>query len=390
MTATLFFSISLSLSLFIFHLPRPLSESTGSTREKVGATSSSTSNLDDIKQRLINSIEILLDSDIKHNSDLDNNKKQQQDNIMSPSDQTTAQRAAQASVEPMMVPSSAGTSSTSVLSQLNPITLNESSIIRQLNAVTISMKLRDNMLYQTSSATLLNLYDNFSAVAFLANSTPINLSDNVPILKHVSGFINNMRPSQRSSSTSAATEWFICLTEEEHQHDQPHQHLQTRPFNHHQQQRPRLHSDSISAINYLIYVGSTATTSATVLPNVPNDSTLYPYSFVFIATSSSTWTKYHRRAGFIELEPTSGATVAPTSEWGYLNCIIQGGSTSALNFLREAAFQSNHIIDHNLISSPQHLSHCCIGDCHGTTPQHLATSSQLAQPVSSCNLFGVL
>ena len=80
MTATIFFSIF--FSLFISHLPRPLSESTGSTKE-VGASSSSTSNLDDIKQRLVNSIKNLLDIDIEHNSDLDNNKQQQQDNIMS-------------------------------------------------------------------------------------------------------------------------------------------------------------------------------------------------------------------------------------------------------------------------------------------------------------------
>ena len=124
--------------------------------------------------------------------------------------------------------------------------ISASSIIRQLNAVTISMKLRDNMLYETASPTLLNLYDNFSAVAFLANSTPPNLSDNVPIFKHVNDFINNMRPAQRSSSTTAATEWFICLTDEEHQHHQRHPHLQTRPFNHHQQQRPRLQTQDLS------------------------------------------------------------------------------------------------------------------------------------------------
>ena len=133
---------------------------------------------------------------------------------------------------------------TSILPQLNPITINESNIIRQLNAVTVSMKLRDNNLYQIASTTLLNLYDNFSAVASLA-STPINLSDNEPILKHISDFVNNMKPSQRSSTTSTTSEWFICLTEEEHQHYQLHQHLQTRPFNHHQQQRPRLRSDNI-------------------------------------------------------------------------------------------------------------------------------------------------
>ena len=145
------------------------------------------------------------------------------------------------------------------------------------------------------------------------------------------------------------------ITEEEHQHYQQHQHLQTRPFNHHQQQRPRLHSGSISALNYLIYVGSTATSSETILPNVPNDSTLYLYSVIVIPTGSNAWTKYHRRPGCIELEPSSGSTVAPASEWGYLNSIILGGSTATLNFIREASFQASHIIDFNLVSLPQHV-----------------------------------
>ena len=246
MTATIFFSIF--FSLFIFHLLRPFSESTGSA-EGVGASSSSTSNLDDIKQRLVNSIKNLLDIDIEHNSDLNNNQQQQQDTIMSvPTPQ------------PTMLPTSAGTSSTSasVLPTLNPITVTESNIIRQLNAITISLKLRDDNLYQTASTTLLNYYDNFSTIVFLANSTPINLNIDKPILKHLNDFINNMRPSQRSSSTSSASAWFICLTEEEHQHYQLQQHLQTRPFKRHQQQKPRLRNDAISALNYLIYVGSTS------------------------------------------------------------------------------------------------------------------------------------
>ena len=227
---------------------------------------------------------------------------------------TTAQTAAQASVEPTMVPSSAGTSATSIMPRLNPITIDESTILRQLNSITINMKLRDNMLYQTASPTLLNFYDQFSSVVFLANSTPPN-RDDVPITKHISDFINNMKPAQRTSSTTQATEWYICLTEEEHQHYQQYQQLMTRPFSHHQQQRPRLHSDSISAINYLIYVASTATaTSESILPNVPNDSTLYLYSFILITTSSSSWVRYNRRAGFQELEPATGATSAqPTN-----------------------------------------------------------------------------
>ena len=156
-----------------------------------------------------------------------------------------------------------------------------------------------------------------------------------------------MRPSQRSMGTSSASEWYICLTEAEHQHYQQHQHLQQRPFERHQQQKPRLHNDAISALNYLIYVGSTSTSSETISPNTLNDSTLYLYSFILIPTGSNTWAKYHRRAGYVELEPASGQpSVPPTSEWG---------STATLSFIREASFQASHIIDFNLASSPQHV-----------------------------------
>ena len=265
---------------------------------------------------------------------------------------TTAQTAAQASVEPTMVPSSAGTSATSIMPRLNPITIDESTILRQLNGITINMKLRDNMLYQTASPTLLNFYDQFSSVVFLSNSTPPN-RDDVPISKHISDFINNMKPAQRSSSTTQATEWYICLTEEEHLYYQQHQHLTTRPFSHHQQQRPRLHSDSISAINYLIYVASTATaTSESILPNVPNDSTLYLYSVILNSSSTSPWSRYNRRAGFQELEPTTGASVSPTNEWGFNNIVVAGGSSATLSFIRDSNFQQQHVVDYNLISSP--------------------------------------
>ena len=353
MTTTLSLFLFISFSGFIFHLPRPLSESTGSMRERVGATSSSTSNLSDIKQRLVNSIEILLDNNSKVDLDIDNKERQQDNSNMSSADQpsTTSQTAAQATVEPTMVPSSAGTSATSIMPRLNLVTIDESTTLRQLNNITINMKLRDNMLYQTASPTLLNFYDQFSSVAILANSTPPN-RDDVPIAKHISDFIKNMKPAQRTSSTTQATEWYICLTEEEHQHYQQYQQLMTRPFTHHQQQR--LHSDSISAINYLIYVASTATaTSETILPNVPDDASLFLYSFVVVTTSSSTWARYNRRAGFQELEPATGATISPTSEWGFNNIVVQGGSSATLSFIREHAFQSQHIVDYNLISSPQ-------------------------------------
>ena len=265
---------------------------------------------------------------------------------------TTAQTAAQASVEPTMVPSSAGTSATSILPRLNPITIIESNILRQLNAITINMKLRDNMLYQTASPTLLNYYDQFSSVVFLGNSTPIN-RDDVPISQHISDFINNMKPTQRSSSTTPSSEWFICLTEEEHLYYQQHQHLMTRPFTHHQQQRPRLHSDSISSINYLIYVASTATaTSQSILPNVPDDATLYLYSFILNPSSTASWQRYNRRAGFQELEPSTGSTISPTNEWGYLNMVVEGAIAATLSFIRDSNFQQQHVVDYNLISSP--------------------------------------
>ena len=348
MTATIFFSIF--FSLFISHLPRPLSESTGSTKEAVGASSSSTSNLDDIKQRLVNSIKNLLDIDIEHNSDLDNNKQQQQDNIPSvPTAQPTAQ--------PTVVPSASGTSSTSVLPQLAPITINESNIIRQLNAITISLKLRDNNLYQTSSTTLLNYYDNFSSIYFLANNTPINLNVDEPILKHLNDLINNMRPSQQSSSTSTASEWFVCLTEEEHQHYQQHQHLQARPFNHHQQQKPRLHNDAIKCTQlphlcwqHINSIGDHLAQRA---------QRQHPLSLIFhphpnrqqhlAKVSSTSWL---HRAGTI-IRSVNSAT--NNTEWGYLNSIIMGASVATLNFIRESSFQASHIIDFNLVSSPQHV-----------------------------------
>ena len=354
MTTTFFLFLFIFCLVFICHLPRPLSESTGSTSERVGATSSSTNNLSDIKQRLVNSIEILLDNNNKVDIGIDNKERQQQDsNNMASADQpsTSAQTAAQASVEPTMVPSSAGTS-TADLPRINPININESNILRQLNAITINMKLRDNMLYQTSSPTLLNFYDQFSSVVFLGNSTPIN-RDDVPISKHISDFINNMKPAQRSPTTTPSSEWFIVLTEEEHLYYQQHQHLQTRPFTHHQQQRPRLHSDSVSAINYIIYVASTAaTTSSSYLPNVPNDATLYLYSFILNPASATTWQRYNRRAGYQELEPSTGTTVSPTTNWGFLNMVVEGATAATLSFIRDSNFQQQHLIDYNLISSP--------------------------------------
>ena len=355
MTTTFLLFLFIFCFVFICHLPRPLSESTGSTRERVGATSSSTNNLSDIKQRLVNSIEILLDNNNKVDVDIDNKERQQQDSDnMASADQpsTTQQTAAQATVEPTMVPSSAGTSATADLPRLNTVTINENNILRQLNAITINLKLRDNMLYQTSSPTLLNFYDQFSSVVFLGNSTPIN-RDDVPIIKHISDFINNMKPAQRSSSTTTSSEWFIVLTEEEHLYYQQHQHLQQRPLTHHQQQRPRLHSDSVSAINYIIYVASTAaTTSSTYLPNVPNDATLYLYSFILNPASATTWQRYNRRAGYQELEPSTGTTISPTTNWGFLNMVVEGATASTLSFIRDSNFQQQHLIDYNLISSP--------------------------------------
>ena len=261
--------------------------------------------------------------------------------------------------------------------------------MRQLNNIMINMKLRDNMLYQTASPTLLNFYDQFSSVVFVANSTPIN-RDDVPITKHISDFINNMKPAQRTTSTTQATEWYICLTEEEHQHYQQYQQLMTRPFSHHQQQRPRLHSDSVSAINYLIYVASTATaTSESILPNVPNDATLYLYSFILVTTSSSSWVRYNRRAGFQELEPSTGATVSPTNEWGYNNIVVAGGSSATLSFIRDSAFQQQHVVDYNLISSPTQC-HVASDDRHDPTSSHQESHQRMAQPVPSWHLQRVL
>ena len=116
-----------------------------------------------------------------------------------------------------------------------------------------------------------------------------------------------------------------------------------------------LHNDAVSALNYLIYVGST-TTAETILPNTPNDSTLYLYSFILAPSGSAIWSRYHRRAGYVELEPSSGQQqVPPTADWGYLNSIIMGPSTTILSFIRDSSWQASHIIDFNLVSSPQHV-----------------------------------
>ena len=171
MTATIFFSIF--FSLFIFHLPRrAISESTGST-EEVGASSSSTSNLGDIKQRLVNSIKDLLDIDIEHNNDLDNKKHQQQtdNNIMSvpTNDSSNISR----------IIDNIGAASTSTshhqLGQLRQAA--------QQHHQPISLKLKDNNLYQTASTSLLNCYDNFSSILYHANNTLINLNVETPLLE---------------------------------------------------------------------------------------------------------------------------------------------------------------------------------------------------------------
>ena len=109
------------------------------------------------------------------------------------------------------------------------------------------------------------------------------------------------------------------------------------------------------------------------MPSVPDDASLYLCSFILVTTSSSTWVRYNRRAGFVELEPATGATIAPTSEWGFNNIVAQGGSSATLSFIRDHAFQSQHIIDYNLISSPQ--------QCHVASViamvQHTAIRSRL-------------
>ena len=316
MTATIFFSIF--FSLFIFHLQRPFPESMVST--EVGASSSS-SNLSNIKQRLVNSIKDLLDLNIEHNnSDLVNNKQQPQlDNIMS--------------MPPTMVPTSAGSSTTSVLPQHQQVIFNEDNTIRQLNNITIALKIRDNNLYQTASTSLLNYYDNFSSIFYLANSTPINLNIDTPVLKHLDDFINNMQPAQRSMGTTSASEWFICLTEAEHQHYQQHEVLQQRPFEKFQQQKPRLHNDAISALNYFIYIGSATTTTETFLPNTPNDSVLYLYSFILVSIRVNSVVSLSSCRIVVQEPSDNQQQVPPTAAWGYLNSIIMGAPTTILSFI---------------------------------------------------------
>ena len=99
---------------FISRLPLPFSDST-----EPGASSSTSIKLNSIKQSLINNIKGLLDFNIEHNnSDLFDNKQQQQDINMS--------------MPPMMVPTSPGSTMTSVLPQHRPFMVNEDDIVRQL------------------------------------------------------------------------------------------------------------------------------------------------------------------------------------------------------------------------------------------------------------------
>ena len=213
---------------------------------------------------------------------------------------------------------------------------NEDHIARQLNQPSIGLKVRDNNLYQTASTSLLNYYDNFSSIFFLANSTPVNLDIDTPMLKHLNDFINNMRPSQRSTGTTPSYEYFICLTEQEHHFYQKHQVLGPRPFDKLQHQNPRMHNDAISALNYLIYIASTTTSDTTYLSNTPNDSILYIYSFIVVPSGSTVWSRCNRRASYIELEPTDNQLqVPPTASWGLFNSIIMGIPTSILSFMKE-------------------------------------------------------
>ena len=115
-----------------------------------------------------------------------------------------------------MMPTSAGSSGTLVLPQHQPFVIQEEHIIHQLNQLTIGLKVRDNNLYQTTSKRLLNYYAEFNSIFFLANSTPVNLNVETPVLKHLNDFINNMKPSQRSTGATTSQEYFICLTEQEH------------------------------------------------------------------------------------------------------------------------------------------------------------------------------
>ena len=304
---------------FISHLPLPLSDST-----KTGASSSTSIKLNSIKQSLSNNIKGLLDFNIEHNnSNLFDNKQQQQDINMS--------------MPPTMVPSSSGSAATTVLPQHRPVVVNEENINSKLNQITIGLKLRDNDLYQSASPTLLNYLHNFNSIFFLANSTPVNPNDNPSPTQQINNFINNMRPSQHSTGTTTDQEYFICLTEAEHLFYQQHQTLLgQRPFdNKWQHQKPRLHNDAISALNYIVRLASTTPTeSSTYLLNVDNDSNLYLYSFIFQQQHQQHGASTTGASGILSWshQTTNFRWHQPT--WGFLNSIIMGPSAATLSFVR--------------------------------------------------------
>ena len=77
-----------------------------------------------------------------------------------------------------------------------------------------------------------------------------------------------------------------------------------------------------------------------------NDASLWLSSFI-VSLKTTNWQRYHRRAGFLELE---SAIVSSTNiNMGKLNSLICRPSASTLSLTRDAPFSSTHIVDYNLI-----------------------------------------
>ena len=177
-------------------------------------------------------------------------------------------------------------------------------------------------------------------------------------MKHLNDFINNMRPSQRSTGTTTSQEYFVCLTEAEHPFFNSVRHWGN----------DRLTTNgNIRSRGFATMPSVPSTTSCTSRPQrhqsqqpscttFPTARVLYLYSFILMPSSSSAWSRYNRRAGYIELEPSNNQfQVAPTPSWGILNSIIMESPATILSFVGNPSRTSTHIVDFNLISHPKHI-----------------------------------
>ena len=326
-----------SSSAAVFLVQRPM-----------GATSSTSIKLSNIKQRLINDIKGLLDFNIEHNkSDLFDSKQRQQD-------------ISSISMPPEMAPSSSGSASASVLEPSSTSTVCCQRGEHQRQAQPADLKLRDNKLYQHASPTFLSFYDNFNSIFFFLANKHADQPQRQPIADSaVHNFINNMCPFHEQQHRTMDEEFFH-LSQRGRTSLLPtasdlgattifttNRNIKT-PTSQQCHLQPQLHRVlGINGSNQLIQL------PAQRRPQL-NSAALQLRADNVI--SSSTWSRYNRHAGFLELEPSDNQlSVAPTSTWDILDCIVRGPSASTLSFIKYPSWTSNHIVDYNLVSHPHKI-----------------------------------